>query len=86
MAEKNKLERQSKKSKLTSALTKVVSRTQMDKMVDQSTKVIGSLAQIDARRSLDLDDEPEEDWFEDDNDHLPGDAAPGLVDLLKNKI
>ena len=64
----------------------MVSRTQMDKMVDQSTKVIGLASQIDARRSLDLDDEPEDDWFEDDSDHHPGDAAPGLIDLLKNKI
>ena len=63
----------------------MVSRTQIDKMVDQSTKVIGSMAsQLDVRRSLDLDD-PVEDWFEEDDDHLPGDAAPGLVHLLNKK-
>ena len=44
IAEKTKADRANKKSKLSSALTKVVSRTQMDKMVDQSTKVIGSMA------------------------------------------
>ena len=85
IAEKTKADRANKKSKLNSALTKVVSRTQIDKMVDQSTKVIGSMAsQLDVRRSLDLDD-PVEDWFEEDDDHLPGDAAPGLVWLLNKK-
>ena len=83
--EKTNSDRANKKSKLNSALTKVVSRTQIDKMVDQSTKVIGSMSsQLDVRRSLDLDD-PVEDWFEEDDDHLPGDAAPGLVHLLKKK-
>ena len=85
IAEKTKADRANKKSKLSSALTKVVSRTQMDKMVDQSTKVIGSMAgQLDVRRSLDLED-PVEDWFEEDSDHLPFDAAPGLVQLLNRK-
>ena len=81
MAEKRKVDRNNKKSKLGSALTKVVSRTQMDKMVDQSTKMIGSCQAV--RRSLDLEDEPEEDWFEDS--FLPGDAGPGLIQLLKRK-
>ena len=57
----------------------------MDKMVDQSTKVIGTMASLGVRRSLDLDDEPEEDWFEEESDHIPGDSAPGLLHLLKKK-
>ena len=72
MAEKAKAARADKKSKMSSALSKVVSRSQMDKMVDQSTKVIGSMASQSVRRSLDLEDEPEEDWFEDeDSENLP---------------
>ena len=89
MAEKTKADRANKKSKINSALTKVVSRSQMDKMVDQSTKVIGSMANQPVRRSLNLEDEPEEDWFEEeeeDSEHLPGDAAPGLIQLLKRKL
>ena len=87
MAEKAKAARANKKSKMSSALSKVVSRSQMDKMVDQSTKVIGSMAASQAvRRSLDLEDEPEEDWFEEEeSEHLPGDAASGLIHLLKKK-
>ena len=58
----------------------------MDKMVDQSTKVIGSMASQSVRRSLDLEDEPEEEWFEEEeSEPLPGDAAPGLIKLLKRK-
>ena len=86
MAEKAKAARADKKSKMSSALSKVVSRSQMDKMVDQSTKVIGSMASQSVRRSLDLEDEPEEDWFEEeDSENLPGDAAPGLIQLLNKK-
>ena len=86
MAEKAKAARANKKSKMSSALSKVVSRSQMDKMVDQSTKVIGSMASQAVRRSLNLEDEPEEDWFEDEeSEHLPGDAAAGLIHLLKKK-
>ena len=85
MAEKAKAARADKKSKMSSALSKVVSRSQMDKMVDQSTKVIGTMASLGVRRSLDLDDEPEEDWFEEESDHIPGDSAPGLLHLLKKK-
>ena len=85
LAEKTKADRANKKSKMSSALSKVVSRSKMDQLVDQSTKVIGSMAQS-VRRSLDVDDLPEEDWFdEEDSEHLPGDAAPGLVQLLKKK-
>ena len=87
LAEQTKGARANKKSKMSSALSKVVSRSQMDKMVDQSTKVIGSMAASQAvRRSLDLEDEPEEDWFEEEeSEHLPGDAASGLIHLLKKK-
>ena len=85
MAEKTKADRANKKTKITSALTKVVSRSQMDNMVDQSTKVIDGMASQPVRRSLALEDEPEEDWFEDEEDSelLPGDAAPGLIMMLK---
>ena len=88
LAEKTKAARANKKSKMSSALGKVVSRSQMDKMVDQSTKVIGSMASQSVRRSLDLEEEPEEEWFEEEEDYsdastcLPGDAAPGLIKLL----
>ena len=86
LAEQTKGARANKKSKMSSALSKVVSRSQMDQLVDQSTKVIGSMAAQSVRRSLDLEEEPEEEWFdEEDSDHLPGDAAPGLVQLLKKK-
>ena len=44
----------------------VISRSQMDKMVEESTKVIGSLADQSDGRSLDPEDEPEEEWFEED--------------------
>ena len=65
MAEKAKAARANKKSKMSSALSKVVSRTQMDKMVDQSTKMIGNCQGV--RRSLDIEDEPDEEWFEEES-------------------
>ena len=62
LAEKRKNERINQKSNTKSAHS-AVSRSQMDKMVGESTKVISSAA---ARRTLNLDESQEEEWFEDD--------------------
>ena len=61
LAEKRKNERINQKSNTKSANSAV--RSQMDKMVGESTKVISSAA---VGRTLNLDESQEEEWFEDD--------------------
>ena len=69
LAEKTKSDRA--KSKIPADL--VVSRSQMDKMVEELVEEMaeeigfGSSASKPAGRSLDPEDEPEEEWFEEDD-------------------
>jgi len=68
LSERNKVERKKKKNALVSTLNTVSSRNKMDKMVDQSTKVIETMGKHVARKSVDEEEEEEDDWFGDDDD------------------
>jgi len=68
LSDRNKVDRKKKKNALVTTLNTVSSRTKMDKLVDQSTKVIETMGQHVARRSVDEEDEDEDDWFGDDDD------------------
>jgi len=87
VAEKARDSRKIRKHKLTSALvSKVVSRTQADKMVDESSQVINTITNHTAEMSQNDDDDDEEDgddWFEDVQEkNLSCDPGAGLLDLL----
>ena len=76
--ERGKNDRQKKKKLITDTLTTVVSRNQQDKMVDQSTKVIGKMSQPVARRGYEDEEEEADDWFDDDSDNANDDPIKYL--------
>jgi len=86
VAEKARDSRKIRKHKLTKALvSKVVSRTQADKMVDESSQVINTITNHTAEMSQTEDDDDEEgdDWFEDVQEkNLSCDPGAGLLELL----
>ena len=84
MTEKAKDVRKMRKHKLATALvSKVVSRTQADKMVDQSSQVINTVTNHTASMIDDAEDGNEaDDWFDDDQDNLSCDPGAGLLELL----
>jgi len=86
VAEKAKDARKMRKHKLTSALvSKVVSRTQADKMVDESSQVITTITNHTAGVSQNTgdDDDEADDWFEDVQEkNLSCDPGAGLLELL----
>ena len=71
---------------MTSALvSKVVSRTQADKMVDESSQVITTITNHTAGVSQNTgeDDDEADDWFEDVQEkNLSCDPGAGLLELL----
>jgi len=86
VAEKARDSRKIRKHKLTTALvSKVVSRTQADKMVDESSQVINTITNHTAEMSQNEDDDDEDgdDWFDDVQEkNLSCDPGAGLLDLL----
>ena len=71
LVQRDKNDRQRRKNLLTSALTAVVSRNSMDKMVDQSTKVIGQMSQK-PNGDVGNDEDEVDDWFDDDSNSNDG--------------
>ena len=61
--------RPDKKKLLASALTQEVSRSQKNKMVDQSTKVIETMGRHVGRRGVEEEEEPEDDWFDEEEEN-----------------
>ena len=86
VAEKARDARKIRKHKLTTALvSKVVSRTQADKMVDESSQVINTITNHTAEMSQNDEDDGEDgdDWFEDVQEkNLSCDPGAGLLALL----
>merc|ERR1719350_475399 len=85
VAEKAKDARKVRKHKLASTLmSKVVSRTQADKLVDESSQVINTITNHTASLSqIGEDDDEEDDWFEDVQEkNLSCDPGAGLLELL----
>ena len=86
VAEKAKDMRKLKKHKLATALvSKVVSRTQADKMVDESSQVINTVTNHTAGTTQDEAEDGDEadDWFDDDQEtNLSCDPGAGLLELL----
>eukprot|EP00090_Calanus_glacialis_P004741 TRINITY_DN13564_c0_g1_i2.p1 TRINITY_DN13564_c0_g1~~TRINITY_DN13564_c0_g1_i2.p1 ORF type:complete len:686 (-),score=226.94 TRINITY_DN13564_c0_g1_i2:189-2246(-) len=86
VAEKAKDMRKLKKHKLATALvSKIVSRTQADKMVDESSQVINTVTNHTAGTTQDEAEEGDEadDWFDDDQEtNLSCDPGAGLLELL----
>merc|ERR1719470_261254 len=89
VAEKAKDARKLKKNKLANALvSKVVSRTQADKMVDESSQVINTVTNHTAGSTRDEAEEGDEadDWFDDDQEtNLSCDPGAGLLELLSKQ-
>ena len=71
LVQRDKNDRQRRKNLLTSALTAVVSRNSMDKLVDQSTKVIGQMSQK-TNGDVGNDEDEVDDWFDDDSNSNDG--------------
>ena len=71
LVQRDKNDRQRRKNLLTSALTAVVSRNSMDKLVDQSTKVIGQMSQK-PNGDVGNDEDEVDDWFDDDSNSNDG--------------
>jgi len=71
LVQRDKNDRQKRKNLLTSTLTAVVSRNSMDKMVDQSTRVISQMSQ---KPNMDVanDEDEIDDWFDDDSNSNDG--------------
>ena len=86
VAEKAKDMRKLKKHKLATALvSKVVSRTHADKMIDESSKVINTITNHTAGTTQDEAEEGDhaDDWFDDDQEtNLSCDPGAGLLELL----
>ena len=85
VAEKAKDARKIKKHKLATALvSKLVSRTQADKNVDQSSQVINTVTNHTASMQDDAEEgEEADDWFDDDQEtNLSCDPGAGLLELL----
>merc|ERR1719228_2909416 len=86
VAEKAKDARKVRKHKLASTLmSKVVSRTQADKLVDESSQVINAITNHTASLSQigEEDDDEDDDWFEDvQGKNLSCDPGAGLLELL----
>jgi len=86
VAEKAKDARKVRKHKLATALvSKVVSRTQADKMVDESSQVINTVTNHTAGTTQDEAEEGDDadDWFDDDQEkNLSCDPGAGLLELL----
>ena len=86
VAEKAKDMRKLRKHKLATALvSKIVSRTQADKMVDESSQVINTVTNHTAGTTQDEAEEGDEadDWFDDDQEtNLSCDPGAGLLELL----
>jgi len=85
VAEKAKDARKVRKHKLASALvSKVVSRTQADKLVDESSQVINTITNHTASLSqIGEGDDEEDDWFDDVQEkNLSCDPGAGLLELL----
>jgi len=85
VAEKMKVSRNLKRHKLASAL-KVVSRTEADKMVDESSQVINTITNHTASLAEVAEEvEESEEWFDDDQENLSCDPGRGLMELLAKK-
>jgi len=85
VAEKAKDARKMKRHKLASALvSKVVSRTEADKIVDQSSQVINTVTNHTANTRDEAEEGDEGDeWFDDDEEtNLSCDPGAGLLELL----
>merc|ERR1712079_495704 len=80
LAERNKgdAERKRKKKAFASTLTAVVSRSNMDRMADQSTKMIGRMTQKAAGRG------PEDDYFEEEDQEEEGRRNSASTEYLSN--
>ena len=66
-------------------MSKVVSRTQADKMVDESSQVINTVTNHTAGTTQDEAEEGDDadDWFDDDQEkNLSCDPGAGLLELL----
>ena len=87
LAERNKgdAERKRKKKALASTLTAVVSRSNMDRMADQSTKMIGRMTQKAAGRGQEEEEEgPEDDYFEEEDQEEEGRRNSASTEYLSN--
>ena len=87
LAERNRgdAERKRKKKALASTLTAVVSRSNMDRMADQSTKMIGRMTQKAAGRGQEEEEEgPEDDYFEEEDQEEEGRRNSASTEYLSN--
>ena len=86
LAERNKgdAERKRKKKALASTLTAVVSRSNMDRMADQSTKMIGRMTQKAAGRGQEEEEGPEDDYFEEEEQEEEGRRNSASTEYLSN--
>ena len=72
--------RKLKKSKLASALAEVVSKTQSQKMVDESSQIINTVANMSSAINDDDEEEETDEWFEEEN--LSCDPGAGIMNML----
>ena len=64
-------------------MSQVVSKDKMEKMVDQSTKVIRTASQQQVRQSCDDEDEDQDDYFDEEEEEDVGASQDNLVNLLR---
>jgi len=79
--QKTKDMRKLKKSKLASALAEVVSKTQSQKMVDESSQIINTVTNVSSASNADAEEEETDEWFEEE-DNLSCDPGAGLMNML----
>ena len=80
VTQKTKDMRKSKKSKLASALAEVASKTQSQKMVDESSQIINTVANVSSAINNDDEEEETDEWFEEEN--LSCDPGAGIMNML----
>ena len=73
--------RKLKKSKLASALVEVVSKTQSQKLVDDSSQIINTVTNVSSASNADDEEEETDEWFEEE-ENLSCDPGAGLMNLL----